>query len=516
VQRAQLDRAGVRFEAPPELAGEASAPAVQVSFDAGTAEAQPAVAPSRGYAAGARAANALPLGAVSTPSTNVGVPTASASPTSTKTSAAQAPGVPGAAHAVDPRTGTGPAQVRVAVQGTGAPNAAGVTQQTARGPADLTNQPAAGVQTSSQAAPAQGSKVKPAAAQANLSEGPLVGGTGSVASRESDRSASAGANRAPRTPASAGDLAAGRVDQLPSSEPNAARVDGPMTREVEPSSSAQPAPAQSANAASTNAASQVQRPATLVETQLSSVQPVQATPVPANVQLEQAVVVAASTTREEQASGDKPRAAKGASDPMARVEGFSRGARFGAALSAYSGRGHEGAEHDTRGKRSEERERDVSQTTSSAAESFTQVIDQSAAMQPAPTLREAPAPELVARTPAVPVAVPVPEQTDIEFSRTPVAQPQNASISLHHPDLGPIQIQVQRMHDRVEVSAVIESAHAEAVLRANESGIRIGVQQSGMTFGALKVKLRGQERERDKDNARPGQERRRRGIERGI
>ena len=39
--------------------------------------------------------------------------------------------------------------------------------------------------------------------------------------------------------------------------------------------------------------------------------------------------------------------------------------------------------------------------------------------------------------------------------------------------------------------------HAEAVLRANETGIRLGVQQSGMTFGALRLRVRGEERERD-------------------
>lgn len=213
---------------------------------------------------------------------------------------------------------------------------------------------------------------------------------------------------------------------------------------------------------------------------------------------------------------EAPAKTKSGADPLSRVEGFSREARYGMARSAYAGRGHDGAEHDARGRRGEEREHELTREAAGSSErSWAPAPELSLPLQVQPSpVREAPPPDLAPARAPLPVAPP-PVDPELEFARLPEAAPQSASISLHHPDLGPIQIQVQRAHDRVEVSAVIESTHAEAVLRANESGIRQGVQQSGMTFGALRVRVRSDERERDKEPTRPAQVRRRR-VERGI
>ncbi|MET0339909.1 MAG: flagellar hook-length control protein FliK [Polyangiales bacterium] len=185
------------------------------------------------------------------------------------------------------------------------------------------------------------------------------------------------------------------------------------------------------------------------------------------------------------------RASKVSDEPLDRLSAFTRGAAIGSAISAYGGRGHAGSEHrGTRNGREEgERdERDVVQT-SHALEATARAFEQASVQLQQPP--SDPQPTSPAARPPVPMSspVPLPELPDVELGRVPV-QPENASISLHHPDLGPIQLQVHRNQGRVEVHAVIESAHAEAVLRANESGIRYGVQQSGMTLGALRVRMR--------------------------
>jgi len=203
-------------------------------------------------------------------------------------------------------------------------------------------------------------------------------------------------------------------------------------------------------------------------------------------------------------AGDRP-----TDEPIGRIHGFTRGALAGQAFSAYGGRGHEGAEHESapRSRRTEEREttaEGVSSTERLAQPDFTAVVQ---AQQPAP---EAPPPAVAPPQANVPVAPPMVEVPDVQFvGRPPDANTENASISIHHPDLGPIQLEVHRDQGRVEVHAVLDTVHAEAVLRANERGIRQGVQQSGMTFSALRVRVRGEE-----SSARPVQTRRRRGNER--
>ena len=74
-------------------------------------------------------------------------------------------------------------------------------------------------------------------------------------------------------------------------------------------------------------------------------------------------------------------------------------------------------------------------------------------------------------------------------------------------------MQVHRTQRRVEVEARIESQHGEAVLRANESGIRYGAHQSGMTLGALRVLMPDGE-DREEPTARGAPVRRRRMSER--
>jgi hypothetical protein len=73
-----------------------------------------------------------------------------------------------------------------------------------------------------------------------------------------------------------------------------------------------------------------------------------------------------------------------------------------------------------------------------------------------------------------------------------------ASISIEHPELGSIDVVVQSEKGRVDVRAVLDTPRAAAVLRAHESALRYGVQQAGMTFGALRVRSRNGETEPNK------------------
>lgn len=183
-------------------------------------------------------------------------------------------------------------------------------------------------------------------------------------------------------------------------------------------------------------------------------------------------------------------------EPITRVEAFARGARAGSALSAYAGRGHEGAEHGTettmRGRPPQVEERIVREEGAALGlETFANTAKLLVHHAPTAATPTAPQAEL-ARAP-VPAAPPPVELPDVNFASTANGQLEKASISLHHPDLGPIQLQVQREAGRVEVHALIESAHAAAVLRANESSIRQGVQQSGMALSGLRVRMRDED-----------------------
>lgn len=227
---------------------------------------------------------------------------------------------------------------------------------------------------------------------------------------------------------------------------------------------------------------------------------------------EQGAIASASAANRESASGKVEPAGESSSDgPIAPLRGFSRGAFVGHALSAYGGRGHESTDQQsTRGRFSDEREVRPEATRATEANA---AADLSALAQVAQPTPEAPPAPIASPQPAAPLAPPQPivDVPNVEFAaRPPASQNENASVSLHHPDLGPIRLDVQRTAGRIEVHAVIESVHAEAVLRANESGIRQSVQQSGMTFSALRVRVRGEET----NPLRQAQVRRRRANER--
>jgi flagellar hook-length control protein FliK len=191
-------------------------------------------------------------------------------------------------------------------------------------------------------------------------------------------------------------------------------------------------------------------------------------------------------------------------------------------MSAYGGRGHEGSERGgdrggegTRSsKREEERAAERVSDTSNPyiPDPIAPLPEQQLVPQQQPTLEARP--QNVPQNQPAPAAAPPQELPDVVFQGRPdpTAATENASISLHHPDLGPIQLEVHRELGRVEVHAVIETQHAQAVLRANENGIRQGVQQAGMTFNALRVRLRSEEQ----PTSRGSQERRRRNNERGT
>jgi hypothetical protein len=223
----------------------------------------------------------------------------------------------------------------------------------------------------------------------------------------------------------------------------------------------------------------------------------------------------------EEAAREQPAADKSEGESRERVHGFSRGGWTDQARSAYGGRGHEGSSDRGGSERGEtgrtvkrEEERATERAAEQAAPQFLreQLVPEPQLTQAPQQAQETPNANVPQNQPAAPAA-PVQELPDIVFQGRPdpTAATENATISLHHPDLGPIQLEVHRELGRVEVHAVIESQHAQAVLRANENGIRQGVQQAGMTFNALRVRVRGEE---PTSNNRPGQERRRRSNER--
>jgi flagellar hook-length control protein FliK len=74
----------------------------------------------------------------------------------------------------------------------------------------------------------------------------------------------------------------------------------------------------------------------------------------------------------------------------------------------------------------------------------------------------------------------------------------NAAISIEHPELGSMDVVVQNENGRIDVRATLETPRAAAVLRAHESALRYGVQQAGMTLGALRVNARTGEAKIDK------------------
>jgi flagellar hook-length control protein FliK len=213
-----------------------------------------------------------------------------------------------------------------------------------------------------------------------------------------------------------------------------------------------------------------------------------------------------------QGSGASDARENAGSEPMDRIHGFTRGALAGSAFSAYAGRaqtaGKEAGEGDSRSEEQDElSELEVSAEAKADLEKLVAAPEQAAVAQLQPTMVEAQRLDLPAPAPAAPLPQAPLQTPEVEFiARPPGAQSEAASISIHHPDLGPIQLEVHRDRGRVEVHAVLESVHAEAVLRANESGIRQGVQQSGMTFSALRVRVRGDQQ----PTARPADTLRRR------
>jgi hypothetical protein len=68
--------------------------------------------------------------------------------------------------------------------------------------------------------------------------------------------------------------------------------------------------------------------------------------------------------------------------------------------------------------------------------------------------------------------------------------PRAAAVSLEHPELGPMNLVVQQQGERVDVRAMLETPRAANILRAQESALKYGLQQAGMTLGSLRVRTR--------------------------
>jgi hypothetical protein len=101
----------------------------------------------------------------------------------------------------------------------------------------------------------------------------------------------------------------------------------------------------------------------------------------------------------------------------------------------------------------------------------------------------APAKETPVAQPASPMPV-LPQPLDPDALQAGKPGQTGASITIDHPELGPMDLLVQSQNGRIEVRAILETPHAAQVLRAHESALRYGIQQAGMSFGALRVRTR--------------------------
>jgi hypothetical protein len=98
----------------------------------------------------------------------------------------------------------------------------------------------------------------------------------------------------------------------------------------------------------------------------------------------------------------------------------------------------------------------------------------------------------------VSVPAPLPDPDAAMMGKLARGESLNAAISIEHPELGSLDLVVENANGRIDVRATLETPRAAAVLRAHESALRYGVQQAGMTFGALRVRARTGEAQVDR------------------
>jgi Flagellar hook-length control protein FliK len=106
---------------------------------------------------------------------------------------------------------------------------------------------------------------------------------------------------------------------------------------------------------------------------------------------------------------------------------------------------------------------------------------------PQPELAPRNAPPLEASASPLPA---LPQLLDPEAAQAGKPGQMGAAITIDHPELGAMDLLVQNQNGRIEVRAILETPHAAQVLRAHESALRYGIQQAGMTLGALRVRTR--------------------------
>jgi DNA primase small subunit len=113
---------------------------------------------------------------------------------------------------------------------------------------------------------------------------------------------------------------------------------------------------------------------------------------------------------------------------------------------------------------------------------------------------EAPAPADATPAPSAPLHAPAPPPDPDAAMMGKIARGEslNAAVSIEHPELGSMDVLVENQNGRIDVRATLETPRAAAVLRAHESALRYGVQQAGMTFGALRVNARTGETKADR------------------
>jgi hypothetical protein len=106
---------------------------------------------------------------------------------------------------------------------------------------------------------------------------------------------------------------------------------------------------------------------------------------------------------------------------------------------------------------------------------------------------EAPALSDVNTPPPAPTAnvpAPPPDPDAALMGKLARGESMNAAVSIEHPELGSMDVVVESANGRIDVRATLDTPRAAAVLRAHESALRYGVQQAGLTFGALRVNAR--------------------------
>lgn len=81
---------------------------------------------------------------------------------------------------------------------------------------------------------------------------------------------------------------------------------------------------------------------------------------------------------------------------------------------------------------------------------------------------------------------------------------QHTTVSLSHPQLGDVALQMHKQQGCLEVTAVLQTEAAATVVKSQEHGMRKGAERGGLTFSGLKVRVDGDTSERNPESVKRG------------